>query len=843
MFEIDRNIDTLSNVLPGNSKTNQECLLKWKFRQVGKENWHNAQVPGCNFTDLLENRLIEDPFYRDHESKLQWIEKEDWEYTTNIHLKESELDFDRIQLVFEGLDTYADVYLNDTLILKANNMFIGWKVDVKNYLQPGVNAVRVYFHSPLKIADRIKHDITYPAGNDHSKEKLSVYTRKAPYHYGWDWGPRFVSCGIWRPISLQSTNHFTVEDIHIRQSTLTDRSVLIETAIEIDSLSDLQVAVDITCETDAFEKISHTAKLNPGKNDLKISFSIKNPRKWWPKGMGDPYLYTFRFDFGHKGEILHSESKRIGIRTVEVINEPDEFGESFYFIVNGTPLFIKGVNYIPQDSFVNKVEEKRYHAIFQAVAAANMNMIRVWGGGIYETDLFYDLADEHGILVWQDFMFACTMYPGDQDFLSIVEQEAVYNIKRLRNHPSLAIWCGNNEIKVGWESWGWKEEYGYSEKDEKKLQAYYTGLFERSLPDLICKYDPDRFYLPSSPISDFDSLQKMSYGDNHYWGVWHRGEPFSAYRIHVPRFMSEYGFQSFPLIESVRKYSEKQDQYLRSEVMQLHQKHPKGNEIIDEYLQKYYKKPKDFESFLYLSQVLQAEGIKTGIEAHRRKRPFCMGTLYWQLNDCWPVASWSSVDYYGKWKALHYFVKKAYDDILISIVESSSQVECHLVSDRLAETTGKLKLELRDFKGNEHFRMVRDVVIKPNHSEAIVIVPFEYFGDYDPCASYLHVNLEVDCGKNYDAIHYFKTVKDLKLEKPDIKVDYGFRDNDLELVLSSQVLVKNLYVSIEDNDQNFSDNFFDLIPGQEKKICITQDSANFNKAKIRLISVSDTYEL
>jgi len=826
------------------SMANQKKYLhdNWAFRQVGKNEWANALVPGNNFSDLLSNNLIGHPFYRDNEDKLQWIEKEDWEYKQVFVLTRDEFLYSNIELVFEGLDTYAEVRLNGQLILFANNMFCEWRTNVKKYLDVGSNTLTVLFKSPIKYVQERAKDagLTYPAGNDHSDEKLSVFTRKAPYHYGWDWGPTFVCSGIWRPVYLHFYDAISITDCHITTNIASGACANVVFDMELDAIKEVEAFVQIDCENATIPSILQSITLAPGNNNISLMMAIPNIKRWWPRGMGEPFLYELRIKLLINGSTIATLLKKVGIRTIEVVNGHDGAGGPFYFVVNEKPVFAKGANYIPQDSFLTTVSKERYLKLFDDIVKSNMNMVRVWGGGIYEDSLFYELADELGILIWQDFMFACTMYPGDREFLDSVEEEAVYNIKRLRNHASLALWCGNNEIAVGWENWGWEKEFDYNEKQQAQLEEDYHSLFHELLPKVVKGHDPGRFYFPSSPMGDYENEGSYSEGDVHYWGVWHGEAPFSEFKKKIPRFMSEFGFQSFPVLKSVKKYSLETDWDIESPVMKLHQKHSRGNGLIKKYMLQHYRQPKDFGAFLYLSQVLQAGGIKMAIEAHRRAQPYCMGTLYWQLNDCWPVASWSGIDYYGTWKALQYAVKKCYAPVMISVEGRDGEFEVYVVSEYQVPTTLELKVTIMDFDGRELGGHECDV--QANIEKPTVMVINELKGivaSVDTKATLAHFILREEGNLVAEQLAYFEEVKDLELPEVKVKKGVWLHEGKIVVELSSEALAKDIYVWSDSIDENFSDNFFDLLPGEIKTI----EASYYNDEipEINIVSVVDTY--
>ena len=817
-------------------------LKDWEFRALGDGNWYPAVVPGTNYTDLLYNNLIEEPFYRANERDLQWIELRNWEYRTGFFIE----NFSKGQkglLIFEGLDTYADIYLNGTLILEASNMFITWKQDVSEVLVNGKNTLHILFRSPTReVAEKADNaGILYPAENDHSQENLSVFIRKAPYHFGWDWAPRFVTSGIWRPVSLKLYDQSFIEDIKVRQSLEANKANL-DFEIEITSAVDITLILQIICISDDLAPIRTVHPVKDGQNFIHQKLVIKDYKKWWPKGFGEAYLYEFKFDLIVDDQVISTARRKTGLRVIETINKKDAYGQSFFFKVNGVPIYAKGANYIPQDSFPNRVTDQQYQDLFQNVIAANMNMLRVWGGGIYESDLFYDLADQHGILIWQDFMFACTMYPGDREFLESIQQEAICNIKRLRNHPCLAMWCGNNEVKMGWESWGWQEKFNYSLSDIDKLKSDYHKLFEELLPNLVQQFDPDRHYLPSSPMNNWDDPELLKYGDHHYWGVWHGQAPFDDFKKNVPRFMSEFGFQSFPIQTSVEQYTLPEDCSIDSEVMKIHQKHPKGNELIATYSNRSYRKPKDFEFFLYLSQVVQAEGIRIAIEAQRRNMPFCMGTLYWQLNDCWPVASWSSIDYYGKWKALHFEVARQFSQSLISCdISLDGTINTYIVSDILDPKPATMEITIKDFEGNALLSEKKDITVKPGSGKLHHVLKPEAYLGINTEQVFILARLDI-VGKTYSNIYYFHPVKELDLPVTDVQYEIIEKPKHWQVTLYSSVLVKSIYLDFEGLSGNFSDNFFDLLPKEKKQVSFPRKSGNHRRSpRLKLISVRDTY--
>lgn len=804
-----------------NSKMTTQGLLKiplntgWKFRERNKDVWYPATVPGSVHTDLLTNKVIGDPFYRDNEQKQQWIGKTDWEYLTSFTVNQKTLDHKILELVFEGLDTYADVYLNEKLLIKTDNMFRTWRVNCAGTLKLGDNTLRIDFRSPineiLPLMAKMKYEL--PAGNDQG-EKTSPHTRKAPYQFGWDWGPRFVTSGIWRPIFLEAWDDARIADLQITQKQVSKEQADLTAAIDLVSTSEADAELileDVGHKTIVARK---PIRLTRGANEVSLPFVIKNPSLWWPNGLGAHPLYTFKARLLIARQVVNERAVRTGLRSLEVRQLDDEWGRSFAFIVNGVPVFAKGANWIPADSFPTRMTQEKYRWLIKSAADANMNMLRVWGGGIYESDEFYELCDEMGILLWQDFMFACSMYPGHQEFLDNVRAEAEDNVRRLRNHPSIAIWSGNNEVETAWFNWGWKKTLPSSVWDD------YQKIFDGVLKDVCGTLDPGRLYWPSSPHGGLsDDPNSLKSGDTHSWKVWHAAAPFTDYQKEFPRFMSEYGFQSFPQIETVASYALPEEYNIQSPVMMAHQRHPRGNQLVKEYMLREYPEPKDFESFLYLSQVLQAEGIKIGAEHLRRIMPRNMGSLYWQLDDCWPVASWSSIDYYGRWKALQYYSRRFYSPVLLSPYMEEKDLKFYVVSDLVTEMKGQLNVELRDLAGSKLFSMKKDVVVAPLQSRAYLAVPVSQFlTNRDPRSLMIYCELLSADGRLISSNEYFfEPAKSLMLPSAQLTVDVIKVQSGYKLTLTSDKLAKAVYVSTK-TDGFFSDNYFDVLPDKPVQI-------------------------
>jgi beta-mannosidase len=631
-----------------------------------------------------------------------------------------------------------------------------------------------------------------------------------------------------------------IADLHLVPREIRAEVANLTAEVEVIAAANVDATIVVDNLTDKTVAAQRRVSLTPGSNRVALEFTIPRPRLWWPNGLGAHPLYTFKARLIIARKLVDQATKRTGVRALELKQQRDESGKSFTFLINGVPVFAKGANWIPADSFPARITKDKYRELLESARDSNMNMLRVWGGGIYESDDFYDLCDEMGILVWQDFMFGCSMYPGDQKFLDSVRQEATDNVKRLRNHPSIVIWVGNNEIETAWKHWGWKE------KLPAKLWDDYLKLFHGVLPEVCASLDTSRPYWPSSPSSNLeDDPESQKMGDLHYWQVWHAAAPFTDYEKQFPRFMSEYGFQSFPQIETVRTYTVAGDRDIQSPVMTAHQKHPRGNQLIREYMRREYPEPKDFESFLYVSQVLQAEGIKIGAEHLRRIMPHNMGSLFWQLDDCWPVASWSSIDYTGRWKALQYYARRFYNDILLSPHEENGSLNFYIVSDRSQPTTAQLRVSLLDFEGNTVWSQQADVEVSALNSKSYLSIPIDkLLAGKDTKSVFVFAELLVDGKPVSHNEHFFETYKNLLLPRAQISAEAVRTRAGFRITLSTDKLARAVWLSAPNSAGVFEDNYFDLIPGRKVEVEFRSDGpvglADFKK-RLTIRSMADAF--
>ena len=743
----------------------------------------------------------------------------------------------------EGLDTLASIKINGKLLAKTDNMYRIWEFDVKKFLKPGKNSISVLFESTIPYINQRVKERFLPCWNGQKEIKGRAYVRKEPCNYGWDWGPTLITCGIWRDIKILGYDTIRIDNVAINQFHHGKRKVDLEVEVEVEKISPKKIAAEISVMFDG-EVISKTEEKLSSKK-LKSLLTVKNPKLWWPAGMGDQPLYHVSVILkDSKGNVLDQKVKRIGLRTLKLIRKDDRWGQSFYFEANGIPFFAKGANWIPADSFVRSMTRERYFHLLKSSVDAHMNMLRVWGGGIYEEEVFYDICDELGITIWQDFMFACSTYPAfDKNFLDNVKMEFEDNIKLLRHHPCIALWCGNNELEAGLVEKRWNGK-AMSWKD-------YLKLFDKLIPQCVQKLDPYRDYWPSSPHSPLGNREEyndMRWGDAHIWDIWHGGKPFEYYRTRMNRFCSEFGFQSFPEPKTVDQYALPEDRNISSFVMEHHQKNSKGNTLIMLYILQWFLKPRDFNSTLWLSQILQGLGMKYAVEHWRRNMSRCMGALYWQLNDCWPVASWASIDYYGRWKALHYLAKRFFAPLLVSGVENPDKgtVEIHVTSDLLKEVEGKVLWSITTADGKDIETGFWKLKIPARKSRKIDTLDFsERIKEYGQRNLLINLELEVDGEIVSQNLVTFITFKHLKLKNPQIESkikDEG--EKGFVLTLKAKHPAMAVWLETSKVECKFSDNFFFMQSNKPHTVEIIPQKKMTEKQILRDLKVHslvDTY--
>ena len=821
----------------------QSLTGAWQFRQAGTEEWWPATVPGGAHTDLLALGRIPDPFVGDNEHRVQWVAEADWEYRYQFAVTPELLRQAHIWLICDGLDTLATVSLNGRELGRAENMFRQYRWDVKPLLKAGENDLRIVFDSPVRFAAVQQAIRTMPSVSQAIQG--GPYLRKAPCQFGWDWGPQLPPIGVWKDIRLEGYEGAHIAEVHLSQQHARDQ-VTVEALVTVQSWDETPRSAVMRLVAPDGQVFETRAAVTPG-NDSKLQVIIPSPQIWWPNGYGAQPLYRVSVELHQADILLEQREYRLGLRTIELRQEPDEWGRSFTFVVNGLPIFAKGSNWIPADSFPTRITAEHLEALIRSAAETHHNMLRVWGGGFYEDERFYDLCDRYGILVWQEFIFSCSVYPlDDPGFLENVRAEVVENIRRLRHRASLALWCGNNEMEWGWVDWNWDKP------ELQDLKAAYDRFFHHTLPEWCAAEDPDHAYWPSSPSSGvpFEDPNGQRQGDAHYWDVWHGRKPFTAYRSQYPRFMSEFGFQALPPLETIRTYAAEPDWNMTSYIMEQHQKNASGNALMVGQMLDTFRLPNDFESLVYLSMVLQAEGIRYGVE-HWRRHALAQhtrrvsGTLYWQLNDCWPVASWSSLDYFGRWKALHYAARRFYAPLLLSIEDAPPCQSIFLSSDLLEEWQGSAHWALTTLDDKMLASGEKAAHVAPLGVMAVETLDFSRFLDDDTRRELVFV-AELWQGDRRLATQtaFFVPTKHLSLVDPQIHANVTLKEGLLAIELSARSLARLVECSLTGADVIFSDNYFDL-PAQ-KAISVTAplpagwDLATA-QAALKIRSVYDTY--
>jgi beta-mannosidase len=817
---------------------------EWELRQAGKRDPIKADVPGTVHTDLLAAGKIPDPYYRDNESRLQWIGEKDWVYRRSFDVSDEFIRHDRIVLHCDGLDTLATIEINSHEIARTDNMFRTYEFDVKSRLKCGRNNIEIRFKSTLPYIRKREKQRHLPAWKGVHDVKGGNWVRKEQCNYGWDWGPVLVTCGIWKSIELVAFDTARLGDILIKQKHYSYDVVLDVTASIEKVRKNARLNATFYATFDGRPTVEAKAPIRSGKAHAKLT--LRDPVLWWPRGMGGQWLYEVTVVLtDNNGEDVDYQIKRIGLRTLRLVRRKDRWGESFHFSANGVPFFAKGADWIPADTFATQLNWGDYRRLIDDAATANMNMLRVWGGGIYENEFFYNLCDQAGICVWQDFMFACAAYPGfDQAFLENVRREAEDNIRRLRHHPCIALWCGNNELEQGLVNDKWN--------DTQMSWADYSTIFDKLLPEVVTREDPDRDYWPCSPhspIGDRTDFNNPQWGDAHLWRVWHGRQPFEWYRTAMHRFVSEFGFQSFPHPKTIEEFTLPEDRNVSSYIMELHQRSNIGNSAIMSYMLDWFRLPKDFEMTVWLSQILQGMAMKYAVEHWRRNMPRCMGALYWQLNDCWPAVSWSSIDSRHRWKALQYMAKRFYSPVLVSAVEDpvKNRVALYVSSDELQYIRGNIAWKVTNVKGIVFLQGNRDIVVPPGKSTLLRTIDIgKYLKENGPRDVMFWTELTSDRGVTSRDYTAFARPKHLELQKPDIKtkVTKNIEGNPV-ISLVTDVPALWIWLDIEGIDARFSDNFFHLLPGEEINVEVLEAEdlpIRYVNAHLKVRSLVDTYK-
>lgn len=786
----------------------------WQFRTLSKGEWKAATVPGCNYLDLLHLGEIPDPFVGVNEKEVLWVSKTDWEYKKVFEVSEAFLTHDRIFLDCKMLDTLCEVFLNDVCVGKGKNAHLRYQFDVKPQLKVGANEIRIVFFSPVDyIAEQQKIDKSPRNGNGLDG---IPHIRKPQCHFGWDWGPILPPSGISGDIALVGQNAACIQDCRVLQHHGDDQ-VDLEISFTKKQLSDAPVSYALKVLSPQGEMISELQGVFDDQNTVTETVTVKEPELWWTRDLSDRAeqpLYTVLVELFTNGETVDSVTQKIGLRTIELNREQDQYGQNFQFKINGVPLFIKGANWIPADSFINRYTEERLEYDLTAVKFSNMNMLRIWGGGYYESDLLYEKCDRDGILIWQDFCFACQPYPFyREELLKNVQNEVEYNVKRLRHHASLALWNGNNEIETMSIAW----------RNRLKLMEWTEKFFYHVLPDWMQNLDAVTPYIPGSPcgIDYMKGFDRDNVGDTHLWAVWHGLQPLTYYRKRMTRFCSEFGFESLPDLKTIEKYAKPSDYALTSEVFQAHQKCLSGNMKMAYYITSRFRLPKHFVDYIYLSQICQEECVRDATEHWRRNRGRCNGSMYWQLNDCWPVCSWASMDYYGNYKALQYSARHFNAPITVSVEDTKDSIRIFVINDtRRPVESCCVQYKLLDFDGKVYTAGERrPVTLDPCSAKCLEELPIAQLKQHASLNQCVFVVELIVNGKMISRrTALFAPEKDLKLPKTELQTQIEIQDGKAIITLQSEKYLRFVQVHSKRNTKPFSDNYFDLLPNETKVI-------------------------
>lgn len=804
----------------------------------------DMQIPGTVLSGLLAAGKIKDPFYRTNEDATRALFWKDYVFTRTFDVDEELLAQQHIVLVCEGLDTLAEISINGTFLAKTDNMHRTWKFQAKKLLHPGKNEIQIVFRSVLRFIEDYPYEahkkINYiPCGSMKGNQLL----RKAHSMFGWDWGPQTIDAGIFRDIYLQGYSHARIEDIRIHQQHA--KNVSVQTSITLsESVPGQKLCVELS--EDGADKPLQTKLCKTNADGVAaVDFVIENPKLWWPNDYGDQPLYIVRTTLlDEDGTSLESITRRIGLRTLTISQEKDEWGNEFAFCVNGVKIFTRGGNYIPDDCLYTRITEKKLDYILESCRRAHFNCVRVWGGGYYPSDAFYNLCDEKGLIVWQDLMYACNVYDVTDAFAENCRQETYDNVRRLRHHASLGLWCGNNEIESAWDHWG------DFQKETPYLRADYIRLFEEVLPKAVQEADGETFYWHSSPSSGgcFDNPDDANRGDTHYWDVWHGQKPFTDYRKYFFRFCSEFGFQSFPCAKTVNSFTLEDDRNIFSRVMESHQKNDAANGKMLYYLSENLRYPKDLTHLLYASQVLQGMAIKYGVDHWRRNRGRCMGTLYWQINDDWPAPSWSSIDYFGRWKALHYMAQKFYAPHAVSMTLEDHRCHVYFSNESFETTEYSLTLSIRDLSGN----VLETYETKGNSPafsaiETAVVDICSWEDQKDDV--FLEAVIHTKDQKVLKDVETLVPYKYLNLKNPVISTEAEETNDAFILHISSDCFAPFVALDFDDADVIFSDNFFHLTDKTVQDIIVKKEDilqGHFENAedfrkRLQILSLGTSY--
>jgi beta-mannosidase len=771
------------------------------YRKTTK--WMKGCVPGTVHTDLLANKIIPDPFFGMNENEVQWIDSQEWIYRREFNVPQSFLKEGRIVLVAEGLDTFATIYCNGKKVGQTANMFIAHRLDVKRFLRAGRNALEIVFDSPVKHPKELerKH------GNlNVVLEPHRAYARKAQYSYGWDWGPKLTTSGIWRHIRLEAYSTGRLSDPRVTVESVTRDEAVLRIAVDVERLTQRQLSLRaFVAGSEAYAE--HTISIQGKKAEFSIH--VHGPQLWWPNGYGAQPMYKAVLTLVDGDQELHTIEVPVAIRTVRLIQEKDKSGRSFIIEVNGVKVFCKGADWIPSDNFIPRISDETYETLLTAARDASMNIIRVWGGGFYEQDVFYDLCDRLGLMVWQDFMYACGEYPEYPEFMRLAKEEATHVVRRLRNHPSIVLWCGNNECE-----WLYCQEHPGEGPDN----MCGTKIFRDLLADVCRSEDGTRPYWRSSPFgSGFPNGEAD--GNHHQWVVWSAWKDFTEYQNDTARFVTEFGFQAPANRVTFAEAISPADLHPQSRAMEHHNKQVEGPERLARFQAAHYRIGTDLDDFIYKGQLVQAEALKLAAEHWRRRKFNTAGVIFWQLNDCWPVSSWAVIDSALRPKAAYYYAKRFYAPVLVSCKREPQGISVWLTNDELKTCKGELSIFLKSFSGRTAWKKRLQVTVGANASAQLCSIDQDVWSRLDTTSHYLYVHIETDDGTTAENRFYFAEPKHLSLPKAKVKAKIAqSKEGDLSVIVESSTFAKNVRLEAAGGNAVFDDNYFDLEAGERRTI-------------------------
>lgn len=796
------------------SHTMAQQSLNWHFFHPVKKTWIPAGTYGSVQEKLIETGELPNPFYGKNENLFGWIEEHLWEFKTDLFITPEQLAHDVVELEFPGIDTYAAIYVNNQFVGNATNFFRPYYFDIKKMVNAGKNEVKVVFTPPVIYHQQQYEKASYhlPAPNDVHKIAIAPYTRKPQYQFGWDWALRINTIGFLKPVTMLCYNHFRVSGINIQTTELEDKNA----AMTFEFFLSRPTTEPLSWKSNLFGEKT----IASGEQRLTRNETLANPQLWWPRGQGEQHLYEDEWTLVNaKNEILARKKVRFGVRKTELVQETDTWGTSYVIKVNKRSVFCKGGDYIPQDIFPARVKDADVRKMVETMAQSNFNMVRVWGGGYYPDEVFFEACDELGIMVWQDFMFACAMYPGDDAFLENVATELAYQIPRISSHASLTIFNGNNEVDVAWKNWGFQLKYSLYGNEAKEIETAYTKLFKELIPATL-KNITSSPYIHTSPLSNWGKDEFYNHGTQHYWGVWHGKDPMENFAKKIGRFNAEYGFQSFPEYSTLSSFSTKVDWDLDSEIMKHHQKSYVGNGMILKHAKNLFGTPANFEEFVYFSQLTQARAVSLAVTGHRLDAPRCMGTLYWQINDCWPAPSWSSIDYFGNWKALQYQVKDDYEDVALLAVNTEKDsenivVSYYLLSDQPISFESTVRITTSSLDGKQLKKEQCKVLLRGNEKQLVL----QHIVSKKSGAQNAVIQVEWDDakGKLHQRTFSELPTKTEKAAANSVSIELQSVNKEAktaQLKVVNKQYLHNFWIYSSKQHIHFSSNFIDLLPGE-----------------------------